>query len=724
MGNSRTQEGTLNLRDFIDSQLATWPLAADNFRKLAQVVTRRIATSDGCISLQHNPARAVSTGADTTATAIASRPCFLCRTNRPGQQQALTFAGKYEILVNPFPIFPDHLTIAAIDHAPQRIRNRISDMLSMACRMDGFTVFYNGPACGASAPDHAHFQAVPSACLPIWEKLPDRQSKPVEIHDILPPCISIVTSTAEDAEKHTRHVLSCLPTDTDTGEPKVNILTRFTGNRHHIIIIPRRRHRPTCFGRDNDLRTRMISPASIDMAGMIVVPRRSDFEAITSQEAEDIITETGMPAEEIRKLMTPTLKIGIVEAEELTISFSVPYTDNSGNSISGTVRFTNLDAPLRLIPSDTDATFTIRDVTIGIDFHWQRHENQTFRGALSLIPDNGRILAVNEIDVESYLCSVVSSEMNASAPEEFLKAHAVISRSWVLAQINRQTGSQEYPCSVTDDEIIRWTDHSAHSLFDVCADDHCQRYQGCTRVTSEAAIRAVEATRGLVLTFDGQLCDTRFSKCCGGITEQFSTCWQPVDYPYLQSVTDTPEAISADISSEEAATRWISTMPDAFCANPPAEVLETVLNDYDRSTPHLYRWTVEYTADELAAIGKRRTGTDFGQIRDIRPLHRGPSGRIDRLMLAGTKAARIIGKELEIRRTLSESHLYSSAFIAEGSDRNEAGVPRRWVIRGAGWGHGVGLCQIGAAVMASRGYSYREILAHYFTRSELTELYR
>lgn len=308
MGNSSTTEETLNLRDFIDSQLATWPLADDNFRKLAHVVTRRIATSDGYISLQHNPARAVSTGADTTAAAIASRPCFLCRTNRPAQQQALAFAGKYEILVNPFPIFPDHLTIAAIGHAPQQIWNRISDMLSLACRMNGFTVFYNGPACGASAPDHAHFQAVPSEFMPIWDKLPDRQSEPVEIHDVLPPCIFIVTSSADDAENHIRHALSSLPADEDTGEPKVNILTRFTDNRHHTIIIPRRRHRPTCFGRDNDPRTRMISPASIDMAGMIVVPRRSDFEAITPQEAEDIITETAMSAEEIRGFLLATTK--------------------------------------------------------------------------------------------------------------------------------------------------------------------------------------------------------------------------------------------------------------------------------------------------------------------------------------------------------------------------------------------------------------------------------
>lgn len=717
MGNNRSPKESIDIRKFIDTQLSAWPFAAENFRRLKETETRSLATSPRPFSLQHNPARAVSTGADTTASAIASRPCFLCAGNRPAEQISLPFGGDYEILVNPYPIFPDHLTIAATKHTPQHFD--CATMIRLAKALDGFTIFYNGPRCGASAPDHSHFQAAPSRCFPVWNDLPDKQYADVAIFDILPGCISVLSDDSSIHEAALDRILSGLPS-AGADEPDVNILTCRHGGKFRSVIFPRRRHRPLCFGTEDDPGARMISPASIDMAGVIVTPRRSDFMALSADEVCQIINETGFSAEELRGFLTPRLNVGIVEADTLMIRFSSPFTADDGSIYSGTRTFTPGDAPLRLKPSEPNATFTIMNVTIGIDFHWQRHENQTFRGELHLIADNGHLHAVNRIDVESYLESVISSEMNAGAPTEFLKAHAVISRSWVLAQINPPEDLADTPCTVSDAETVCWTDHAAHSLFNVCADDHCQRYQGCTKVTTEAARMAVEATRGMVLTSDGELCDTRFSKCCGGITEIFSTCWQPVDKPYLRSFTDSPDNIRADVSREPDAENWITSHPDAFCADPPESVLATVLNDYDRSTPHLYRWTVEYTADELAAIVAERTGSDFGRIRSLTPLHRGPSGRIDRLRLSGTKKERIIGKELEIRRSLSRSHLYSSAFIAEGLDPDPDGIPSRWRLRGAGWGHGVGLCQIGAAVMASRGYSFRSILSHYFPGSQLT----
>lgn len=433
-------------------------------------------------------------------------------------------------------------------------------------------------------------------------------------------------------------------------------------------------------------------------------------------------------------MTTPFINVGILRAKEIAVSFSGSFLLNGEPVDGGRVVFVAdrgrisycggvMADEVTLSPISTDSRFTLHDVTIGIDFHWQQNEDQTFAGELHIVMDEDVLQAINRVAVEDYLLSVISSEMNASAPEEFLKAHAVISRSWALAQIRPETESESFGPMINDEETVTWYDHLAHTLFDVCADDHCQRYQGCVRASTPAAAAAIEATRGQVLTFGDELCDARFSKCCGGITERFSTCWQPVDKPYLQAIKDSPEATAADVSAEEEASRWILSSPDAFCARPSEEVLATVLNSYDRSTPHLYRWSVSYTARELADIVRRRSGIDYGDIIEIKALHRGPSGRIDRLRIEGTLRCRNIGRELEIRRTLSESHLYSSAFVARAGERDERGVPRTWTFDGAGWGHGVGLCQIGAAVMATRGYGYKEILAHYFPGSELSRLY-
>ena len=370
--------------------------------------------------------------------------------------------------------------------------------------------------------------------------------------------------------------------------------------------------------------------------------------------------------------------------------------------------------------------FELHDVTIGINFHWERKENQRFRGDLEILrnPD-GTVTAVNIIPIELYLKSVISSEMSATSSMELLKAHAVISRSWLLAQIDRERRSHGTPDpraldrTETEDTIVRWYDHSDHDGFDVCADDHCQRYQGITRMTSKAVEEAVEATRGEILTVDDKICDARFSKCCGGVMEEFQNCWEPRDHSYLKPLRDnpTPKVDVPDLTDEAQAVRWIKTDEPAFCNTRDRKLLEQVLNNYDREDIDFYRWKEVYTPAELNELVARRSGIDFGEITAVTPVKRGPSGRLYLLKIVGTKRTVLVGKELEIRKWFSNSHLKSSAFTVErDADGN-------WVLEGAGWGHGVGLCQIGAAVMASKGYSYREILNHYFIDADITRLY-
>ncbi len=381
-----------------------------------------------------------------------------------------------------------------------------------------------------------------------------------------------------------------------------------------------------------------------------------------------------------------------------------------------------------LCPESPDSSFTLHSVTIGVNFHWQRNEDQTFKGKLKFIIENGKVTAINILSIEDYLISVISSEMSATSSEELLKAHAVISRSWLLAQIekNRQLvkKSKKYQTYFrTDTEIIHWYDREDHSNFDVCADDHCQRYQGITRASTPLVEKVIEETSGEVLVYNNTICDARFSKCCGGVTEIFENAWEPVSHPYLQKLVDNPEppaGFSLDLESEEGAEKWITGNPDAFCNTNDVKVLKQVLNDYDQETIDFFRWEVTYTQKELSELVKKRTGIDFGTITDLKPLTRGTSGRIIRLKFEGTKKNMIIGKELEIRKALSETHLYSSAFVVE---KISDGVTLSFRLKGAGWGHGVGLCQIGAAVMGARGYNYRKILEHYFREAILEKRY-
>jgi SpoIID/LytB domain protein len=375
--------------------------------------------------------------------------------------------------------------------------------------------------------------------------------------------------------------------------------------------------------------------------------------------------------------------------------------------------------PFIRLTADKKSTFSLFNVTVGSRFHWETREDQTFEGDLFLqLRKDETIAAINEIPLEGYLKSVISSEMSAAAPIEFLKAHAILSRSWLLAGLGRKGKTEATPVpaeGTSKGEVIRWYDREEHDLFDVCADDHCQRYQGITRVASEQAEEAIRETRGMAMTYQDEICDARYSKACGGLTEEFDTAWDGKRIPYLESISDAsiPHRL---VRTEEDARRWILSEPEVYCNTKDEALLEKILPDFDRETKGFFRWRVEYSPEELEEILEEKSGFDFGTLKEIVPLRRGPSGRISRLKIVGSKRSMIVGKELEIRRWLSRSHLYSSAFIVTA----EAG---RFIFHGAGWGHGVGLCQIGAAVMATRGFSAEEILKHYFRGVEIKKIY-
>ena len=431
----------------------------------------------------------------------------------------------------------------------------------------------------------------------------------------------------------------------------------------------------------------------------------------------------------------PQVTVGIMSERQIRFVFNGTYLAN-GVPVSGEHEahtdgkqiFWNGNRYTRIVftPEKEDYSFCLKEVTIGVKFHWERKEDQTFKGNLNLIVENGLITARNALSVEDYLLSVISSEMSATASLELLKSHAVISRSWLLAQIRKNkelAGKKPDSLIRTDKELIHWYDREDHINFDVCADDHCQRYQGITRACTEVVAQAIQATHGEVLTYDGEICDARFSKCCGGIVEEFSSCWENINPPYLTALRDDKnEKDFPDLKNEDTARQWIYTSPTAFCNTTDKKILSQVLNNYDQETTDFYRWSVVYSQSELAHLIHEKSGIDFGEIIDLKPIERGTSGRLVRLQIQGSKQTLIIGKELEIRRVLSPSHLYSSAFVVEREDIQN-GIPQRFVIHGAGWGHGVGLCQIGAAVMGEQGYPYREILLHYFVGANIEKLY-
>ena len=434
----------------------------------------------------------------------------------------------------------------------------------------------------------------------------------------------------------------------------------------------------------------------------------------------------------------PIVSVGIVSASKLLFSLNAPYTvcgsQRCGKQVvelsEGRILWENtLYDELLFEPTDAQSSFTLEDVTIGVNFHWERKEAQTFLGKLRFIVQDNNICAINELPVETYLTSVISSEMRATSSLELLKAHAVISRSWLLAQMeqrkaDKNNADKQPSFFKIDEEIVRWYDREDHKRFDVCADDHCQRYQGITKAANKHVVEAIQQTAGEILTSHGEICDARYSKCCGGAVEEFQYCWENIKKPYLQALPDTlPDTTSLpDLTDEAVARQWILSSPDAFCNTTDQKVLSQVLNDFDQETTDFYRWSQTYSQTEVKQLLEEKLEVQFGDIIDLVPLSRGKSGRIYRLKIVGKERTLIIGKELEIRRALSKSHLYSSAFIIEKADIKD-GVPQKFIIKGAGWGHGVGLCQIGAAMMGKQGYRYEEILLHYYKGAEITKAY-
>ena len=446
-------------------------------------------------------------------------------------------------------------------------------------------------------------------------------------------------------------------------------------------------------------------------------------------------------------MQEPVITVGILSGKEIGFSFPKEFISSDGIAICGIQQAVYRKGKicwqekeydeLSFTPQqDTSSFFELQDVTIGINFHWERKEVQRFKGELKIIVEDDRLTAINIIPIEDYLTSVISSEMSATASLELLKAHAVISRSWLLNKLKVANGklkvimhpdnTANFELSTLPSQLIKWYDHEAHKNFDVCADDHCQRYQGITRTSTPQAIEAVFATRGEVLMYEGEICDARFSKCCGGAFEEFQNCWENVKHPYLIGQRDSKtETRLTDLTKEAEADKWIRTSPAAFCNTHNKQVLSQVLNNYDQETTDFYRWRVCYSQQELSELIHKRSGIEFGKIIDLIPVERGTSGRLVRLKIVGTLRTLIIGKELEIRRTLSSSHLYSSAFVVDKEYKeDEKEIPSRFILTGSGWGHGVGLCQIGAAVMGEQGYKYKEILSHYYPGSAIEQQYK
>lgn len=714
-----------NLSGCLADQLASWPEAKARFDALDGVRLRTVSSSG--LAVQFNPSRIASTTANIKADAVQRRSCFLCAEQRRQEQISYDLGDGYELLVNPFPILKEHFTVTQREHRPQVIRDCCRKMVEIASELPSdYIIFYNGPRSGASAPDHLHMQIGTSAGIPLIDKLRANNPPEDELFTIKPFGFPVTVMRHTTPESFLAYLDTLTVLDGEY-EPRLNIVCLNIEGEVFTLFIPRGKHRPDCYYATDDSH-RLVSPGTIDMLGLIIVPCEEDFLRLTEKEITDILVECS-PRQ-------PEIKVGIMSGNSLQFCLNSPYSDGAevleGEQEAGiqdgkVLWHGKLYDSVLLQPAEGRGTFTLHGVTIGIDFHWERKEEQTFSSSLMLIPDGDRVWAVNRLPVEEYLTSVISSEMNPAAPKEFLKAHAVISRSWVLAQIENsrlqrqgviKADAPAPEADAAEKRHIRWYDHDQHSLFDVCADDHCQRYQGLTRIDNPAAVQAVHETAAETLVYDGHLCDARFSKCCGGASELFETCWQDDHKPYLVPVRDCTENMKKlpDLTLEEEAEKWIHSTPLSFCSNPDSTLLARILNSYDRETKNFYRWQVSYKAEELTELFRRKSGIDVGLITDLKPVKRGPSGRLQELEICGTEGSVIIGKELEIRRVLSESHLYSSAFTVEKTNDG-------FTLHGAGWGHGVGLCQTGAAVMGENGYTYREILEHYYPGTGIGKFY-
>ncbi len=778
------------IQKFVNDQLSCWPLACANFRALKGVKTKKLTVGGLEVTVQHNPARMISSAAKLDKASVAERPCFFC--NRFPEQTFIRFDGrkgkKYDILLNPYPIFPDHLVIAMTRHCDQSIRQRYIDILDLSRKYQAYTFFYNGPHSGASAPDHHHFQAAPRGLMPLeadvrsmLAEVRASSAKSADPSSPVPELTYIASAqdarlyhynkfvngvfvlraaTSKSAAKLFYRLLDCADTPEGESEPLFNLISWYEGGEYCSIVVFRTAHRSHHYFSDGPDHLTM-SPGCADMGGCFIAPVPEDFEKLDAALLTEVLDEVTLSREAQRKIVRritrtqPHISVGVMSAPRIEFRM---YPDGGGTR-TATWREGKIDYDGALYdelffeeqtPSTffAEPTFEIHDVVIGKGFHWERRETQKFAGALKIIVEDRMLTAVNVIGVEDYLLSVISSEMNQNSPEEFLKAHAVISRSWVMAQLkHRRTPSCDarerelfFRCRNIEDVVTwlscfgpqlgsvipsgfdadgnfpvagasvqqqkdsgsytKWYDRSEHRNFDVCADDHCQRYQGLTRATNPAVQKAVDATWGQVLSYEGELCDARFSKCCGGMMERFATCWADGDKPYLRPLPDTPEHLPGGTP---------------FCSLAGESLLSRIFSSCDVGTADFYRWTEVYDIDRLSALICRKSGIDIGSLTALEAVETGPSGRICRLRIIGTKCSFTVGKELEIRRLLSESHLKSSAFEAEFTSDG------RVILRGRGWGHGVGLCQIGAAVMAEQGYSCEDILRHYYPGTQVVE---
>lgn len=758
---------------FFNRQLEVWTDARHRFRDLKHVETRQFSDQ---LKLQWNPARIVSTGAKIDKKTLGERPCFLCDKNRPKEQMSKQIDEKFHLLVNPFPILPVHFTIPARKHQPQLIYKNYGEMHRFISLHSDLMVFYNGPKCGASAPDHLHFQAGTNGILPLqtnWQRLSrnltdiislNDEEKISVVRDFIVPAFVIISKSAESDEALFRRLYKAMPQRGDETEPMMNIISWRKGEEFISVVIPREKHRPEAYFAEGDAQF-VVSPGALDMSGLIITPREEDFRKLTEEKALSLLQECGVSEEKMNAIIAklkaskdaedaaeasstlynkgkqPDVTVGIVSAQKIHFSLNKPYLAK-GEKVLGeqVVEFSeggvlwngNQYSQLTFHPQSADASFSLSGVTIGVNFHWERKETQTFLGTLRFVVESDKIVAINELPVEKYLESVISSEMSATSSLELLKAHAVISRSWLLAQMKKrrevaESGNNFFSFTKKEDTLIRWYDREDHTLFDVCADDHCQRYQGITKETSPHVAEAIRQTKGQILMDGEEICDARFSKCCGGITEEFQYCWEDTPKTYLTAVRDIALGVEhtlPNLTNEEEAEKWIRFNPPAFCNTQDKKILSEVLNDYDQETVNFYRWKETLSQEKLQQLIADKLKMDLGAILDMKAVERGKSGRISKLQIIGTEKIFTIGKELEIRRTLSDSHLLSSAFVVDKYDKDEQGVPQRFELIGAGWGHGVGLCQIGAAVMGEQGYHYDAILLHYYQGAEIKKLYK
>ena len=767
---------------FFQKELQEWPEAAERYKALEEVKSEELRVknennkqgsegiSDSSLFTLHssficqwNPARIVSTGAAIDKKSISERPCFLCDNNRPKEQHKLMTEKHYQILVNPYPILPQHFTIPMRRHTPQSIYSSFGTLRRMAWNMPKQIVFYNGPLCGASCPDHMHLQAGSRGIVPLerdwtmYEKnlrklypLTGEQMASMEeagnvgsrpglylLEGYACPVFVIRSLPAESDSILCQRVYKALPVVGDETEPRLNIVcwrqegTSSRPDEIVTLIFPRSKHRPDCYYAEGKEQL-LISPGALDMCGLFITPREQDFKALTAEKAAAILKEVTLSEEELKPIITQltdkaegtvtdveekkddvpaisqVVSVGIMKDTAIRFCMNSPYqakgTEVRGEQMAeyteGGIRWRdNVYQELTFRPQEEAASFTLHGVTIGQRFHWERQESQTFQGILKLVVDEDKIVAINILPVEDYLTSVISSEMKGSCSLEFLKAAAVISRSWLHAQMQRRQEKADGPAPFFsfvkgEGESIRWYDREDHTIFDVCADDHCQRYQGITRASNPQVAEAVNATRGQVLMYEGKICDTRFGKCCGGQTNEYQYCWENIEVPYLRSVKD------------------------PFCNTQDTQILRQVLNDYDLETRDFYEWTEELSQEDIHDRITAHLKMDLGPILALEVVEKGPGGHISKLRIVGKEKSFIVGKELEIRRMLSASTLKSSAFTVETKNVRNS-IPGRFILHGHGWGHGVGLCQIGAAVMGEQGYNYKEILKHYYTGAEI-----